>query len=109
MQGRLFGLKGVNWLGSVLVAYVNVDKCIGCGKCTGSCVNNAIQVFQGKAVVIDFNCLGCFYCVAAAACPKQAIETKPRFSYFSEEEKLRVQASFLIKQINIIKGKLKKI
>jgi Pyruvate/2-oxoacid:ferredoxin oxidoreductase delta subunit len=42
---------------------VNIDKCIGCGKCAKICPMAAIQVNDKKAVV-DYNrCIGCGVCI----------------------------------------------
>ncbi len=86
------------------MANINLEKCIGCGLCVKKCVNKAIELFNGKAVVIDFLCLGCLLC--QIVCPKEAVTVKPRSVLKSEEEKLRIQGALIKRQINLIKKRL---
>ncbi|MGG7146012.1 4Fe-4S dicluster domain-containing protein [Clostridium butyricum] len=62
------------------IPYVDIHKCIGCGKCTNICPMEAIGVTTiGKdkyAQVDDKLCLGCGVCVKN--CPKDAIKLKRR-------------------------------
>jgi ferredoxin len=53
------------------VAQVDVDLCIGCGVCAGSCQFSALSVDEGVAVVDDDACMGCGVCVAQ--CPQGAL------------------------------------
>ena len=62
------------------IPYVDIHKCIGCGKCTNICPMEAVGVTTiGKdkyAQVDDKLCLGCGVCVKN--CPKDAIKLKRR-------------------------------
>lgn len=49
---------------------VNVEKCIGCGKCTADCLALNIVVEDGKAHVKN-ECIECGHCVAV--CPVDAV------------------------------------
>lgn len=42
--------------------------CTGCGSCVPACVNNALAVVEGKAMVDEDTCVLCGYC--GAACPQ---------------------------------------
>jgi heterodisulfide reductase subunit A len=61
-----------------IVAWVDEDKCIGCGLCVSLCPYNATQLVlkEGgrKAEKIAASCKGCGTC--AASCVQQAIEMK---------------------------------
>ncbi|MBR0413898.1 MAG: nitroreductase family protein [Clostridia bacterium] len=50
---------------------INKEKCIGCGKCAKDCVDSAITIEGGKAVVRE-GCLECGHCFAI--CPTGAVE-----------------------------------
>lgn len=54
-------------------AFVNKDKCIGCGSCEAVCPVGAIKVTDGKAYA-DEKCIACGAC--AGTCPVQCIEIK---------------------------------
>ncbi len=56
---------------SVIVARVDPEKCVGCGKCAEACPFGAIEIKDGKAVVSETLCRGCRVC--ASACPTGAI------------------------------------
>ncbi len=60
------------------VADVDIDKCIGCGKCVTRCQFGAInlQVTLGRAHINQFKCFGCGVC--RAECPENAITLIPR-------------------------------
>ncbi len=49
--------------------------CIGFGDCVKACDSAAIELADGKAVVIEDKCIGCEKC--AKACPKNIIEMIP--------------------------------
>ena len=59
------------------VAEVNVNRCVGCGKCIQTCPFGAIQEVQDrggnvKAEVIETICQGCGLC--SVTCPQKAIQ-----------------------------------
>ncbi|MEA3254762.1 MAG: CoB--CoM heterodisulfide reductase iron-sulfur subunit A family protein [Candidatus Altiarchaeota archaeon] len=58
----------------VLTAFVDKDKCTGCGLCAEVCPYEAITIFEGKAKVEEVLCKGCGAC--SAACPSCAIQQK---------------------------------
>ena len=89
-----------------ITSYINVEKCIGCGRCVEVCPYNAIElteiikemglynVTEKKAHILDVVCKGCGACVAE--CPVGAINQN-HFSTFQ-----------IIKQIDLLpKIKLK--
>jgi len=57
---------------SGLLAKIDQEKCIKCGKCADVCRFNAIPIIDGKYVVEPLNCEGCGYC--PRVCPTDAIE-----------------------------------
>lgn len=59
-------------------AFVDEEKCIGCGICVRSCEFNAIRINERKKADINPSvCLGCGVC--SASCPNDAIDV----NYFS--------------------------
>lgn len=56
-------------------AFVDEDRCIGCGECQWHCRFEAIKVVDETAVVNEFACEGCGVC--AHLCMMQAISLKP--------------------------------
>lgn len=54
---------------------IDLEKCIGCGKCARMCLENNIVVEDRKAKEVGNKCLGCGHCVST--CPKGAIELIP--------------------------------
>ncbi len=54
---------------------VDVDECIGCGKCIERCQFNALELVDKKIQVKD-TCIGCG--VYAIVCPKSALALKER-------------------------------
>lgn len=51
---------------------INIDTCIGCGACVGTCPVGALSMnAEGKAVVDEAACIDCGACTGA--CPVQAI------------------------------------
>jgi len=73
------------------VAYVDVDKCIGCKLCVETCPSRAITV-KGTALVDEARCKGCGTC--APACPVDAIQMR----LFSDEQIMaQVRAATAIK------------
>ncbi|MBQ2650581.1 MAG: electron transfer flavoprotein subunit alpha [Clostridia bacterium] len=56
-----------------MAAYIcnDLNKCVGCGLCMGSCANNAIRIEDGKAVIDQNACVLCKVCIEA--CPVGAL------------------------------------
>jgi len=44
--------------------YVDVTRCTGCGDCAEVCQFDAIDIINGKAVMIQEKCMGCGVCVS---------------------------------------------
>lgn len=49
---------------------INVEKCIGCGKCKNICSMGAIKI-ENKKAVVDYTCIQCGRCIHV--CPREAI------------------------------------
>jgi MinD superfamily P-loop ATPase len=56
---------------SGVIAEIDQEKCIKCGKCADVCRFNAIPIIDEKYVVNTLNCEGCSYCFHV--CPADAI------------------------------------
>jgi uncharacterized Fe-S center protein len=50
--------------------FINQDKCIGCGKCSAVCPEQAIAVREKKAAIALDKCIGCGECLTV--CPVKA-------------------------------------
>ena len=51
---------------------INLDGCIGCGACIGSCPVESLSMNdEGKAVVDEATCIDCGACLGT--CPTEAI------------------------------------
>lgn len=50
---------------------INIEKCIGCGRCSKDCITKDFEVKNGKAEVKNISCLKCGHCIAV--CPVNAI------------------------------------
>ena len=57
---------------SGVIASIDQEKCLRCGKCQSICRFNAIPMINGEYVVSKLNCEGCGYC--ARICPADAIK-----------------------------------
>lgn len=73
----------------------NFEKCIGCGKCSENCPENAIQIVDKKAKFDYSKCIGCGECVTV--CPSDAIKTSWGSSSEILEEKM-VEYAYGIKK-----------
>jgi len=74
----------------------NFEKCIGYGKCSEHCPENAIQIIDNKAKFDYSKCIGCGECVTV--CPSDAIKTSWGSSSEILEEKM-VEYAYGIKNI----------
>ena len=61
MMNRRLAIKGID-----------PYRCIGCGVCVQSCMNDVIRIRRGKAMVVyQEDCSACFAC--EFDCPREAI------------------------------------
>ena len=59
------------------IVTIDEDKCNGCGECVPSCAEGAIQIIDGKAVLLAENlCDGIGNCLGT--CPMDAIHIEQR-------------------------------
>ncbi|MCD6181346.1 MAG: ATP-binding protein [Candidatus Cloacimonetes bacterium] len=58
---------------SGVIAKIDTEACISCGKCKAVCRFDAISIIDDKYVVSPLDCEGCGYC--ARVCPRDAITT----------------------------------
>lgn len=59
----------------LIIAEVNEDLCISCGRCEKECPKNAIKIIDTQGAVVDeINCDGCGIC--ATCCPTYAIDIR---------------------------------
>ena len=54
-----------------MAAKIDLEKCVGCEACVGTCPVEAIAMKYGKAAVAEDKCIDCGACVAG--CPAEAI------------------------------------
>ena len=55
---------------------IEIDKCVGCGKCAESCAPKAVEIKDGKAVIDARRCIKCYCC--HEMCPVQAVKISKR-------------------------------
>lgn len=55
-------------------AYIDSEKCLGCGICVDKCRFDAIQILDGKAKINEYSCEGCSVC--HFICPNDAVVMK---------------------------------
>jgi len=58
---------------SGVIAQIDQEKCVKCGKCKEVCRFDAISIINKQYVVAPLDCEGCGYC--AQICPRDAIST----------------------------------
>ena len=51
---------------------LNIDKCVGCGKCAKRCPHGAIEIIDGVMKLDETKCVICKKC--STICPKEGIE-----------------------------------
>jgi len=59
---------------SAIKIVIDRDKCTGCGECAADCLRHALEIRDGKAVVLSDDCLKCGHCLAI--CPANAVQIK---------------------------------
>jgi heterodisulfide reductase subunit A len=65
----------------LIVAEVDKELCISCGRCERECPKGAIKIIDTEGAVVDeINCDGCGIC--ASCCPTQAIDIR----YYRDEQ-----------------------
>ena len=58
--------------GEVGIKDIDVCRCIGCGVCVQSCMNDVLRMKEGKAhIAFGEDCMACFAC--EIDCPRDAI------------------------------------
>ncbi len=58
--------------GKLGVKEIDSFRCIGCGVCVHSCMNDVIRMKRGQAyIAYQDDCCACFFCVED--CPREAI------------------------------------
>jgi len=63
------------YLPNVTTLEYNIDKCIGCKRCTEVCPHRVFEIIEEKAIIIDKDsCIECGACVLN--CPVDAISVK---------------------------------
>ena len=56
----------------VVISEIKPYRCIGCGVCLQSCMNDVIRMRKKRAyIAYQDDCCGCFFCVED--CPREAI------------------------------------
>lgn len=86
------------------IVKIDEEKCTGCGLCVPNCHEGALQIIDGKAILIsDLLCDGLGACVGH--CPEDAITIELREAQPYDEEK--VMAEMVTKGKNVIVAHLK--
>lgn len=62
---------------------IDIEKCIGCGKCVSVCVRDNITIKEGKALEKCNDCFACGHCIAI--CPKGAVSLIEFSDFFPKE------------------------
>lgn len=70
---------------------VDIEKCIGCGKCVIFCPMDCIKIIDGQASVNEDECVECGVCLRTAGCPSNAL-FMPQES-FEQPRVIRMQFS----------------
>jgi len=61
------------YLNDVTTLALDVDKCIGCGRCLEVCPHGVFEIADNKALIVDRDaCMECGAC--ALNCPANALE-----------------------------------
>jgi NAD-dependent dihydropyrimidine dehydrogenase PreA subunit len=83
---------------------IDEEKCTGCGQCVPNCHEGALQIIDGKAVLIsDLMCDGLGACIGH--CPEGALEIIHREAGAYDEEK--VMTEMITKGKNVVIAHLK--
>jgi len=63
--------SGKQMMHSDVLPTVNIEKCVGCTRCSKWCPGEAIEIIERKASVLKVKCIGCGECTVT--CPEGAI------------------------------------
>lgn len=66
------------------MAYINEDKCVGCGICMMYCTVSAIYRKDQKCYVDQARCTECYVCLRQKVCPQNAIEAPELENFFKQ-------------------------
>ncbi len=72
-------------------AYIDIEKCIGCGDCIETCPRDCIELIDGKARIREDDCLGCMAC--ENICPANAINMVVEADIIREPEQVENRTS----------------
>ncbi|MCK4752564.1 MAG: 4Fe-4S binding protein [Planctomycetes bacterium] len=65
----------LRYLKNVITLELDIEKCIGCGRCAEVCPHTVFEIENKKAKIIDYDaCMECGAC--QLNCPTQAIKVK---------------------------------